>query len=676
MKLNCKRVIHLTYLLLFTPVIIFAQSELEDYRAENKIPLDTSVHVGKLNNGLTYYIKRNIEPKDRAELYLVIKAGSLQEEDDQKGLAHFTEHMAFNGTQSYPKNELINYLEKAGIRFGADLNAYTTFDHTVYQLPIYTNDNELLEDGIEILSEWANKVSFDFKEIDAERGVIIEEERQRGKNANERMSKKLLPVLLANSRFKDRLPIGDMNVIKTFEHSRLTSYYKKWYRTDLQSVIVVGDVNPKDVESLIGKYFNPIKKSTHPLEIKNYSIEDNNSPMVAIALDPEFSYTVATLNIKNSSSPLITNNDLRKSLVNSLINTMLASRISEEVKDGKATYLQAGIAYGPYQGGLGNIDAFSIQVVAKSAESLQQSIYGVMDNVESVSQFGFIEAELERAKIELFSSIDKSYKESNKTSSKAYVNQLVKHFVFNESYMDIKYLFHFYQWVISQISLDEVNKQYKSFIRDDNWVLTLQGSSNDEKVLPNEVELVNWFSNNSREVKQYKDQVSSLMTILDEKPMGGKLISKRADSNLGTTELTLGNGIKIIIKITDFKNDEIRFTSFSPGGTSLANKEVLESAKLATTLISSSGVADFSSSNLQKVLTGKSLSFQPYISTYYEGFKGYASPKDFESLLQLIYLYTKYPRKDSVTFNRLIEQYEINVKAKETNPIANISGYN
>ena len=208
MKLNCKRVIHLTYLLLFTPVIIFAQSELEDYRAENKIPLDTSVHVGKLNNGLTYYIKRNIEPKDRAELYLVIKAGSLQEEDDQKGLAHFTEHMAFNGTQSYPKNELINYLEKAGIRFGADLNAYTTFDHTVYQLPIYTNDNELLEDGIEILSEWANKVSFDFKEIDAERGVIIEEERQRGKNANERMSKKLLPVLLANSRFKDRLPIG------------------------------------------------------------------------------------------------------------------------------------------------------------------------------------------------------------------------------------------------------------------------------------------------------------------------------------------------------------------------------------------------------------------------------------------------------------------------------------
>lgn len=653
-------------LLVFFSLQVFSQAEVLESQL---IPMDPGVKTGILANGLTYYIKKNSEPKERAELYLVIKAGSLQENEEQLGLAHFLEHMAFNGTRSFPKNELIDYLQRAGIRFGADLNAYTGFEETVYQLPLPTDDPELFASGFKILSEWAGGITLSEEEIDLERGIIVAEERQRGKNMNERISKQLLPVLFAGSRYKDRLPIGEMEVIQNFNYPTLEEFYKDWYRPDLQAVIAVGDFDVDEVENLIRENFSALTSPSEKPEKKEYYIPANKEPLVKIVTDPEFPYTVASIIYKHPETVTKTTEDFRNSIIRSAVSSMLSSRIGELTQSGNAPFLQAGANYGAFQGGMVNLDAFSLQVVAKTPQTLHEAIDGLMDEVHKATRYGFTSSELERVKTNFLASVEKSYKEKDKTASKTYVNQLLKHFTEGEAVMDMEYSLDFYNKYLDGISLEEVNEMIKSFVTPENQIIMVQAAESSREVLPNEDTLVQWVNNPNREVEAYVDNFSEEDLVNDQ--LGrSEVVERKSFKSIGATELVLANGIKVVLKPTDFKNDQILFTAFSPGGYSLTKPEDIHSSTIASDIIASSGIGDFSSVQVSKLLTGKSLSVSPYIGTYSEGIKGYSSPEDLKTALEVIYLYFQHPRKDSVQFRRLIENYKVAIEGKASNPMA------
>jgi len=654
-------------LLTFLPAGLFAQV-YETPSEPEQIPMDPKVKIGKLDNGLTYYIRKNSKPQQRAELYLVLKAGSLQENDDQKGLAHFTEHMAFNGTKSFPKNELIDYLQKAGIRFGADLNAYTGFEETVYQLPLPTDDDELFESGFQILSEWARNITFDDEEIDNERGVIVAEERQRGKNVSERISKQLLPILLANSRYKDRLPIGDLEIIENFDHQTLKDFYNEWYRPDLQAVIAVGDFDVEKVEELIRKHFSGLPVSNGKPEKSFYSIPSNDEPFVKIVTDPEFPYTVFSIIYKHPTTITTTTEDFRNSIMRSAVNSMLSKRISEKIQKGTAPYLNAGASYGEYQGGIGNLDAFTLQVVAKKPEQLKKAIDGILDEVHAMKKFGFTPTEFERVKKNFMASVIKSHKEKDKTSSKSYVNQLVKHFTKGEAVIDMDYSLGFYTKYLEDISLEEVNQMAGHFVTKKNQIIMVQAAEKSKDILPDEDTLLEWLRT-TREVTSYKDDVVE-GPLVNEILNGSKIVKKIKHTSTGTTEIELANGVKVVLKPTDFKNDQILFSSFSPGGYSLAPQKEIQSSKMAAGIISSSGLGEYTSSQVNKLLSGKSLTVSPYIGAYSEGIKGSSSPQDLETALELVYLYFNHPRKDSIPFNRIMENSKVSLEGKSSNPMA------
>ena len=634
-----------------------------------KIPVDPKVKIGKLPNGLTYYIRKNAEPQERAELNLVIRAGSLQESDDQQGLAHFTEHMAFNGTKSFPKNDLIDYLQRSGIRFGADLNAYTGFNETVYQLPIPTDDQDLFESGFQILSEWAGAISFEEEEIDNERGVVIAEERQRGKNVSERLSKQLMPVMLANSRYAERLPIGETGIIENFEHETLRNYYRNWYRPDLMAVIAVGDFDVEKVEELIQKNFSWLSPMSDSPERKEYEIPANEKPLVKIATDPEFPYTVASVIYKHPESVVKSEADFRNSIIRSAASSMFSSRFQELINSGKAPFLNAGIGYGPYQGGMVKKDAFTIQVVAKEPGRLKEAIEGAMDEVNKVKQYGFTSSELERVKSNFMASVEKSLKEREKVSSKAYLKQYINHFTSGEAIIGMEYSYDFYSKYLDGISLEEVNAAAASFVSRDDQIILVQAKDDSKDILPDEKTLIDWVNDTSREVSEYVDDVVNA-TLIDEDLKGGKQVDLKQYEAINTSEIKLSNGVKVILKPTDFKNDEILFTAFSPGGLSLAEEEMITTSKMADNIIGSSGVGDFSSTQLGKMLTGKSLGVSPFISTYSEGIKGFAAPDDVETALELIYLYFTNPRKDTAVYNRIIENSRIAIEGKSSNPMS------
>ncbi|WP_318345927.1 M16 family metallopeptidase [Flagellimonas baculiformis] len=656
--------------IVFCLINLFAgNAQNADIVPEQRIPLDGEVVVDTLSNGLTYYIRENREPRENAELYLVVKAGSLQETDGQQGLAHFTEHMAFNGTKSFPKNQLIDYLQAAGVRFGADLNAYTGFDQTVYQLPVPTDDKEVFETAFKILSEWAGNIALGSEEINAERGVIVEEERQRGKNASQRMSEELLPVLLADSRYADRIPIGKMEIINNFGHDTLRAYYKKWYRPQLQGIIAVGDFDKKMVEDYVQTYFGTLQGAKETTMPEAYTVPGNKKALVKIVTDPEFPYSVATIIYKHPRRLIKTEKDFLDAIIRSAVNNLVALRIAEQIERGTAPYLKASASYGAYQGGIGNLDAFTIQVVAKSAEELQSAIQGVMDEVNRAVVHGFTQSEWERVKLNFENAITKNYHEKEHVSSKSYVNQYLKHFLYGEAFMSMDYSYEFYKKGLNTITLEDLNHTIKSWVTDQNRIVLLQASEKDKELLPDEDDLKSWVSNLDENIEAYIDNGNDGPLLVDLEK-GGAVLSTKKVKSIGATEYKLTNGVKVVLKETDFKNDEILFSGFSPGGVSLASKEDLPSAKLADNIIASSGAGTFSSLELNKKMSGKTLAVSPYIGTYSEGIKGYTANKDLETALKLMYLYFTQPRRDTTTFNTILENYKVSLTNKYDNPMA------
>jgi zinc protease len=615
------------------------------------LPLDPAIKTGKLPNGFTYYIRKNTEPKNRVQLYLVNKVGSVLEEDNQRGLAHFMEHMSFNGTTHYPKNDLVHYLQQSGVRFGADLNAYTSFDETVYQLPIPSDSAALLHNGLMIMRDWAANATLDVKEINEERGVVLEEKRL-GKGAQERMRTKFLPVILNNSRYSDRIPIGTDTVLNNFQKPVILKFYKDWYRPDLQALIVVGDINVDSIEIQIKKLFSNLKNPLNERPRVKYTVPLNSKNQFIAVTDKEFPYTVFEILIKHPKLPEGTRQDYYEYVKRGLFNQMLAGRISELSQKPNPPFIQAGAEMGGF---LGGIDAFTVFSAAKPGQ-LENSFISVWQLIQQLKQFGFTETEFERAKMSYLSNLESAVREKDKRNSESLVQEYTRNFLVGESAPGIEIEYELSKSYLATAKIQDLNALCPVLITDNNRDMIIMAPQKDSASLPVESTVNGWFNEVAKtKLTPYIDKVSS-EPLISDKLIGGKISSENKIEKLAVTELTLSNGLKVILKPTDFKNDEIRFKAFSPGGTSLYSDADFESASSAAGLVENMGLGHFSPSDLEKLLSGKIVSAEPYISERSEGIEGSSSPKDLETALQLVYLYFTSPRKDSSLFNNVIGQ--------------------
>ncbi|RKR81524.1 zinc protease [Mucilaginibacter gracilis] len=620
--------------------------------ADNLLPADTAVIIGKLPNGLTYYIRKNTFPKNRAELYLVNKVGSVLENDEQQGLAHFTEHMAFNGTKDFPKNQLVNYLQKSGVRFGADLNAYTSFDETVYQLPLPTDSAKTFNQGFNILANWAGMVSFDTDEINAERGVVLEEKRLNGKNAQERMSKITMPVLLNNSRYADRLTIGKEEILNNFKPETIKSFYHDWYRPDLQAVIAVGDFDPQQVEQLIKTNFSALKNPDNERPRTQYDIPPGAGTTVKIVTDKEQPYTTFQMIVKHPGNTVKTGADFLQAIRIQLFNSLLNARIGELTQKADPPFLNGDVSYADF---VGNLDAFTTEADAKPGE-LEKAVKAIVAETERARKFGFTQTEFERAKQMLLTGVENAWKEKDKTNSVNYVTDYQQNFLKGDAIISIDFEYDFYKQYIGQIKLSEINALAGMFISEQNCNIIVEAPDNEKDKLPTEQILLGWIKAAGNNVTPYVDNVSN-KPLLEKQPQGSIFVRVQTDAAIGTNTLTLGNGVKVILKPTNFKNDEILINSFSLGGTSLATDADYTSADMAAGIISSSGIADIDQIKLDKMLTGKNAAISPYINETSQGINGRTSPEDIETALQLIYLYYTQPRRDDNIWQSVITQY-------------------
>ncbi|WP_461448553.1 M16 family metallopeptidase [Mucilaginibacter sp.] len=618
----------------------------------NLLPTDPNVIIGKLPNGLTYYIRANAEPKNRAQLYLVNKVGSVLETDAQQGLAHFTEHMAFNGTRDFPKNQLVDYLQKSGVKFGADLNAGTTFDETVYELPLPTDSASVFEKGFNILANWAGYLSFAPAELDRERGVILEEARLRGKNAQERLQKIVYPVLFNNSRYATRLPIGKEEIIKNVNAEAIKAFYHDWYRPDLQAVIAVGDFDPKRVQQLIVQNFSSLKNP--PVEKPRTIYNDPASPgtTMVVATDKEFPYTLAEIIVKQPETVVKTGPQYLQNVRVQLFNQMLNARIGELSQRRKPPFLFGQAAYGTF---LGRQDAFTTIAVSKSDTDLEVAVKAVASETERARKFGFTVTELERAKQNVLEQLQNTYKERDKTASSSYVEEYEQNFLKGEAIPGIDFEYNFYLSNIGKITLEEINAMAGKFISDQNRVIVIEAPDKEKDRLPNQQTVLSWLNAAANNLTPYIDNVST-KPLMEKRPRGSVVVRERVDDSISVKTITLSNGVKIILKPTDFKNDQILINGYSFGGTSLASDEDFTSANLSADIIGSSGVGDFTQIQLDKMLAGKNVSIAPYISEIAQGITGNSSPRDLETALQLLYMYFTQPRKDADIWQASISQ--------------------
>lgn len=627
------------------------------------LPLDPAVRTGKLPNGFTYYIRHNEEPKNRVMLYLVNKAGSVLEDEDQRGLAHFMEHMSFNGTSHFPHNELIDYLQKAGVRFGADINAYTSFDETVYELPIPSDKPELLKNGLEIMRDWAHEALLDPGEIDKERGVVLEEKRL-GKGAGERMRRQYWPVILNNSRYAIRIPIGLDTVLNNFKRPVIARFYNDWYRPDLQAIIVVGDINVDQIEAQIKKQFADLKNPLHERSRVKYTVPLTGKNQFVAVTDKEMTATQAEIIIKHKSPELKTVADYRAAVVQNLFNQMLSQRYEELSRKADPPFISgnAGIS-----GFIGGLDSYSAEVTAKPGE-LERGLKAVWRETERLKRFGFTSTELERAKTAYLNDIESALKEKNKTNSASYVKEYQAYFLQNIAAPGIDKEYQLTKNALPGITLSDVNSLAKTDITNTNRDILILAPEKDKNTLPGEVTVNIWLKSVEAEnLAPYNDEVSA-KSLLNTMPVPGKIKSEEENKALNITTLILSNGIKVLLKPTDYKNDQIIFNGFASGGTSLYSDADFESAANAAGIIAANGVGNYNTGELSKYLEGKEVNVRPYITERFEGISGGATPKDLETALQLVYAYFTEPRKDTVIFKGIIDRSKASLANRAYDP--------
>lgn len=627
------------------------------------LPLDPVVVKGKLSNGLTYYVRSNAKPEKRAQLWLVVNAGSVLEQENQRGLAHFVEHMAFNGTRNFEKDEIVNYLESVGMKFGPEINAYTSFDETVFMLQVPTDSIDVVKKGLEILDDWAQFITFDEQEIDKERGVIIEEWRL-GRGAEMRMLDKQLPVLFYGSKYAERLPIGKKEVIESFPYSDLTRFYHDWYRPDLMAVIAVGDFDREVMEKMIIQEFSSIRRADNLPVKKEFPVPDHGETLVKIATDPEASNTFVSVYFKADPAPQQTVADYRRMLTEGLMVSMLNFRLYEKVKTADPPYL---VAYAGRSSMVRTKDFYSLNAVVKE-NGILRGLEVLLTEAERVKQHGFTETELERAKTNQMRQLEQALHEKDKTQSQSYASEYSRNFLEGEPIPGIDYEFTLARELVPTITLPEVNALINKWITGKNRVILVNAPEKEGVTIPTEEEIMAVFSKvENQEVASFMDDVSSL-PLVSTMPVPGKIKKERQIPELGMTEWILSNGYRIWLKPTDFQNDEVLFQGFSAGGTSLVPDSNFMSASVATNIIRESGLAGFSYTQLFKKLTGKVVSVFPYIGDYSEGLSGSASPADLETMFQLIYLYQTSPRKDQESYESYINRLRGFIENRSASP--------
>ncbi len=624
---------------------------LDPAATQTLLPQDPAVRIGRLANGLTYYIRENAEPENRAFLRLVVNAGSMQEDEDQLGLAHFVEHMAFRGTAEFEGSEIVEYLESLGMRFGPDVNAYTSFEETVYMLQVPTDRPELVEQGFHVLEQWAHQVSFEEDAIDRERGVIYEEWRV-GRGAQARLRDQHFPVLFEGSRYAERLPIGDMDIVMNAEYDTLRRFYHDWYRPELMAVVAVGDFDASVIEDHIRRYFDPIGAHSAALRRELFSIPDHDQTRYSIAADPEASRSSVIVYNRVAPRSLNTIADYRESLRHSLFASMLNTRLREIAEDPDAPFISAGAGHGML------VRAAHANFLSATVEDDQigDGLEAVTREVERVRRFGFTEPELERARLRLLRSYENAYQERDSTNSNSFVGEYTRHFLRGEAFPGIESEYRLAQNLAADIGLDEINALSDGYLADTNRVITVSAVERGDFSLPTEDRLRRRVNRAIAADLEPWDPQADDLPLIAELPAPGEVTEEIYHQQIDTHEWRLSNGARIVLKQTDFRSDEVQLSSVSMGGHSLAADEDHPSALLAASIVEDSGVAQFSPTQLSTLLAGRRVSVSPYVNELTHGFSGSASPRDLETLMQLIYLYATEPRRDEASFRSFMRR--------------------
>ena len=622
------------------------------------LAFDPSVVRGTLSNGLTYYIRHNEEPRDRAQIALVVKAGSVLEEDDQQGLAHFVEHMAFNGTERFAKQEIVEYLESIGSTFGAHLNAFTSFDNTTYWLEIPTDDPEITETAFQILSDWAYAIAFDPEEVELERGVVLEEWRL-GQGFNSRLQDTLLRLLFGSSRYAERAPIGLPEIVEDAPGQRLRDYYERWYRPDLMAVVAVGQFDTVEIEAKIKQHFAPPPDgeanqdraaAASPTDRPTFGVPRHEEPDIAVFTDAESPGTQFVLIRKLEPRVVQDHEAFRRAAVERLAFMMLNARLFERGQAADPPYLGAQAGRSPYVQTL-DIATFSGWV---EEAGIERGLAAVLEELQRVRRHGFTDSELAREKVNLLRSVESLYKQRDQRPSSGLVQLYADHFLSGGTVPGIEAEWELYQELLPQISLAEFSDVVESWTDPEDTALLIVRPEATESSADADLSaaaLAQLAGARTLEVAPYEDVLGDV-PLLPTLPAPGSIIAEEPIESIDAQRWTLSNGITVIAKQTDFRNDQVLFRAFSPGGHSLIEDEDYVSALYAAQVVSGSGVGLHDSVALEKLLAGKRVSVSPYIAELFEGLSGNASPEDLETLFQLITLYATEPRFDPAFFSR------------------------
>lgn len=655
-------------LLLLALAVIMALPSIAQKNGK-PLPVDTSVRIGRLKNGLTYYIRKNNNPENLVNFYIAQKVGSIQEEEHQRGLAHFLEHMCFNGTEHFPGKSLINYLESIGVKFGADLNAYTSIDETVYNIDnVPVNTAGAIDSCLWILRDWADGLTLDPDEIDKERGVIHEE--WRGRNtAMMRMQERMLADIFPGNRYGKRLPIGIMEVIDNFPHQALRDYYEKWYRPDLQGIIIVGDIDVDDMEKRVKKIFKGIKKAKNPAERVYYPVEDNKETIFSHQVDKEQQNYMLQIMYKHdvpSREQRNTKEYIQDNTKTSLATAMLNSRFSEIMSKENPPFMRAGVGYSGF-GVTQMKKAFTVMVQCKP-EQIREAIPMVLTEVERARRYGFTEAELKRMKERMMARNESWYAERDKRTNDYYVQNCVRHFLDGASMMPPTFEYELEKEIINSITLDEINGIIPALHRKDNRIIISFAPEKEGASYPdgNEIEQLLMMVENARSISPYEDNAIDA-PLLAELPAGGEIV-KSEEGMWDSKVWTLSNGIKVVVKPTDFKADEISLIGYKVGGTNRYPDSERINISMMSALSGIGGYGAFDATQLSKKMSGSTASASIGSQPLYDVMSGSCSPKDIEEMFQLMYLKYTSPRKDIKAFESYTTRIRNNLKDRNLNP--------
>ena len=660
MKIFLKPLCSVLLLLTFVSTQLLAQINLSQ-----PIPTDPRVKIGKLPNGLTYYIQQNKKPEKKMELRLVVNTGSILEDPDQQGLAHFMEHMNFNGSKHFPKNELVDYLQKVGVKFGADLNAYTSFDETVYILPISTDNPDIVEKGFTVLEDWAGNNLLDKSEIEKERGVVLEESRL-NKGAQQRLYRQYFPKLFNGSKYAERIPIGKDSILKNFSPATLERFYKQWYRPDLTAVVVVGDIDPAEAEKKIKAHFsgfkNPANAKPRPSIIP---IASRTKADAMVLTDDEATNTILEVfNFITPAKKIKTWGDYREAIKKEVVNSLINERLNELTQKENPPFVYGYTGMDQFIRGY---EAF-ISFAVLGENTTEEAINALIAEAERARKFGFLSTELDRVKANMLNQAERAFREKDKSESQALVSTYVNNYLQGEPIPGPENRYKFLRQVLPTVTLKEINDVAKKMQAPTHAFALVTAPTSRKDKLPSNADLVKQIvAAGKHQVKPYEEKAVA-STLMDNAGSAGKIVSEAKNEKLGTIDLTLSNGVTITLKPTTFKNDQIMMDAWRRGGWQQFPLEEKDNAKHAAELVNVMGVKDMSPTDLQKFLSGKTVEVFPYINDHEEGIEGNSSVKDFETFLQLINLYFTQPRRDEPLFNSYITKMKGQLQFLKANP--------